>query len=208
MFDHVKRVKDWTTMGVHVYDPEYCKVMTIAICDMQSESSDAQTQVWLSMLNILDKNGMSNVNFKGFMCDSAQTNFNAVRILFGSGDPTVPIENKEKTCQFHWRMSLERHTKQLIRLDLQAEHMRLCQEYRKCQSLSDADAAMASIKAWWFSSRAVSESGLKELHDWINFWHFRYNQWGSHISQVRVREISSSVPNGLLSWIFQALLRI
>jgi hypothetical protein len=113
MFDHVKRVKDWTTMGVHVYDPEYCKVMTIAVCDMQSESSDAQTQVWLSMLNILDKNGVSNVNFKGFMCDSAQGNFNAVRILFGLGDPTVPIENKERTCQFHWRMSLERHTKQL-----------------------------------------------------------------------------------------------
>jgi hypothetical protein len=126
MFDHVKRVKDWTTMGVHIYDPEYYKIMTIAVCDMQSESSDAQTQVWLSMLNILDKNGVSNVNFKGFMCDNAQANFNAVRILFGSGDPTVPMENKERTCQFHWRMSLECHTKQLIRLNFQAEHMRLC----------------------------------------------------------------------------------
>ena len=62
---------------------------------------------------------------------------------------------------------------------------------------SDADAAMASIKAWWFSSGAISESGLKELHDWINFWHFRYNQWGLHISQVN--EICSFVLNGLLS---------
>jgi hypothetical protein len=34
MFDYVKRVKDWTTFGVHVYDPEYRKVMTIAVCDM------------------------------------------------------------------------------------------------------------------------------------------------------------------------------
>jgi hypothetical protein len=41
-------------------------------------------------------------------------------------------ENKEKTCQFHLRMSLERHTNQLIRRDLQAKHMRLCQDYRKC----------------------------------------------------------------------------
>jgi hypothetical protein len=70
-------------MGVHIYDPEYCKVITIAVCDMQSESSDAQTQVWLSMLNILDKNGMSNVNFKGFMCDSTQANFNVVRTKRG-----------------------------------------------------------------------------------------------------------------------------
>jgi hypothetical protein len=31
MFDHVKRVKDWTTMGIHVYQ----KVMTIAVCDLE-----------------------------------------------------------------------------------------------------------------------------------------------------------------------------
>ena len=111
MFDHIKRMKDWTTMGIHVYDPEYCKVMTIAICNMQSKSSDAQIQVWLSILNILDKNGVSNVNFKGFLCNSAQANFNVVRILFGSGDPRVLMEKKVKTCQFHWRMSLGHHTK-------------------------------------------------------------------------------------------------
>ena len=44
MFDHVKRVKDWTTMAYHVYDPQYKKVMTIAICDMQSEDTEVQVQ--------------------------------------------------------------------------------------------------------------------------------------------------------------------
>jgi hypothetical protein len=34
MFDHVKRVKEWTIMAYHVYDAAYCKVMTIPICDM------------------------------------------------------------------------------------------------------------------------------------------------------------------------------
>jgi hypothetical protein len=101
MFDHVKRVKDWTTMGIHVYDPDYWKVMTIVVCDMQSEAADVQERVWLSLLNVLDKNGVTNVNFKGFMCDSTQANFNAVRVLFGSGDPKVPMENRERTCLFH-----------------------------------------------------------------------------------------------------------
>jgi hypothetical protein len=191
MFDHVKRVKDWTTLGVHVYDPEYRKVMTIAVCDMQSEKSDAQERVWLSMLTVLEKHGIININFKGFMCDSAQANFNAVRVIFESGDPTVPMANKERTCLFHWKMALERHTKQLIRPDLQAEHIRLCQEYRSCQSLDDANAALASIKAWWFSSGVVSEAGLKELTNWVDFWHFRFDQWRSNLSQV-----PRSVPNG------------
>jgi hypothetical protein len=34
MFDHVKHVKKWITMACHVYDSTYCRVMTIAICDM------------------------------------------------------------------------------------------------------------------------------------------------------------------------------
>jgi hypothetical protein len=36
---------------------------------------------------------------------------------------------------------------------------------------------MASIKAWWFSFGAVTEAGFKELNSWIDFWHFRYEQW-------------------------------
>ena len=38
MFDHVKCLKDWTTLACHVYDSEYCKVLTIACYDMQSKA--------------------------------------------------------------------------------------------------------------------------------------------------------------------------
>jgi len=29
MFDHIKKVHDWTTMGAHVYDPFCCRLLTI-----------------------------------------------------------------------------------------------------------------------------------------------------------------------------------
>jgi hypothetical protein len=41
MFDHMKKVKDWPIKGIHVYDLEYCKVMTISIHDMQSKTTKA-----------------------------------------------------------------------------------------------------------------------------------------------------------------------
>ena len=41
-----KRVKSWTTMDCHVYDSTYCRVMTIAICNMQSEDVVVQSVVW------------------------------------------------------------------------------------------------------------------------------------------------------------------
>ena len=34
MFDHVKRMREWTILACHVYDSKYRKVLTIACCDM------------------------------------------------------------------------------------------------------------------------------------------------------------------------------
>jgi hypothetical protein len=42
MFDHVKHIQARTTMECHVYDTTYCKVMTIAVYDMQSEDLKVQ----------------------------------------------------------------------------------------------------------------------------------------------------------------------
>jgi hypothetical protein len=40
-FDHVKCVKEWTTMASHVYDSAYCRVMIIVVYDMQLEDAVA-----------------------------------------------------------------------------------------------------------------------------------------------------------------------
>ena len=95
MFDHVKRVVEWTSLGAHVYNPVFCKVMTICVCDMMYKMADAQEHMWLSMIDLLNRHGVKNINFKGFMADSAQANFNAIRKIFGSGDRSIPIEGKE-----------------------------------------------------------------------------------------------------------------
>ena len=158
--------------------------MTIVVCDMMCEMAEAQEQMWLSMLAILKEHGLMDVNFKGFMAHSAQANFNVGRKIFGSSNKNIPMPNKERTCQFHWTMALDRHTKQLIKLELQSRHIELCYEYQKCKTKVDANIAMASIKAWWYSSSACLEDALKELTSWLNFWHFRYEQWRSHMSKV------------------------
>ena len=78
MFDHVKRVKTWTTMACHVYDSSYCRVMTIAVCDMQSEDVAAQIVFWRNLNAVVMRHGVEEPNFKGFMADSTQANWNAV----------------------------------------------------------------------------------------------------------------------------------
>ena len=60
---------------------------------------------------VMEKHGVMEVQFAGFMADSVQ----AVCEIFGSGDKTIPIKGKERTCQFHWSMVLDRHTRQYIK---------------------------------------------------------------------------------------------
>ena len=184
MFDHVKRVKDWTTMACHVYDVKYCKVMTIAVCDMQSEDTQSQCLMWNALNRVMTKHGVLVTNFKGFMADSAQANWNAVREIYGTGDPKIPMQNRERTCLFHWTKSLEAHTIKLIKTTMQHQHRILCKQYKDAKTEEESERMYLAIRAWWLSSGAATEEQIQELNDWLGFWHFRYRQWGGFMQLV------------------------
>ena len=139
---------------------------------MQSEDVAAQQVFWKNLNAVSSKHDITNPNFKGFMADSAQANWNAVRIVYGGGDPAIPMVNRERTCLFHWAQALEKHTKADIRADLQDQHRRLCKEYKNSISLEEAQSRYLAIRAWWLSSGASTDEGLPRLNLWLAFWHF------------------------------------
>jgi len=66
MFDHVKHVANWIIMLYHVYDLVYCKVMTIAICDMQSKDTKAQQIMWTKLNDTMLKHMFLKIEFQSF----------------------------------------------------------------------------------------------------------------------------------------------
>jgi hypothetical protein len=76
-------------------------VMTIIVFDMQSEDIDFQCLMWSSLVRVLEKHGVMKPNFKGFMADSAQANFNTVCRIFRVKDPTIMMLDKKRTCLLH-----------------------------------------------------------------------------------------------------------
>ena len=118
---------------------------------------------------VVQRHGLDDVQFKGFMANSAQANWNAVRIVYGGGDPAVPMENRERTCLFHWTKSLEKHTKADIRGDLQKQHRVLCKQYKNALSMEDVEIWYFAIKAWWLSSGVTTTEGLHRLELWLSF---------------------------------------
>jgi hypothetical protein len=204
MFDHVKRVKKWTTMACHVYDSTYCRVMTIAVCDMQSEDAAAQSVLWKNLNAVLARHGIPEPKFKGFMADSAQANWNAIRVIYGSGDAAIPMKDQERTCLFHWTQSLEKHTKADIRADLQDQHRLLCKQYKNATSPDESETRYRAIRAWWLSSGATTIEGLNRLELWLAFWHFRYRQWGGFMQLVRHSVPSSNLPWSTVSYFYSS----
>jgi hypothetical protein len=71
----MKHVANWTTMACHAYDHVYCKMLTVAIYDMQFENTKVQQLMWTKFNEKMLKHGFPKPNFKGFMVDSAQANW-------------------------------------------------------------------------------------------------------------------------------------
>jgi hypothetical protein len=123
---------------------------------------------------------------------------NVVRIVYGSRDPKVAMEGRERTCLFHWKHSLEKHTQSYIKHELQDQHRHLCLQYRNASSMQEAETRYLAIKAWWVSSNCTSEDGLKHLQLWLAFWHFRYLQWGGFMELVCLLRDSILVFHGFV----------
>jgi tRNA(His) 5'-end guanylyltransferase len=75
--------------------------------------------MWTKFDEIMLKHGFPKPNFKQFMADNAQTNRNAIKIVYGFGDPYVMMVDKECTYLFHRIQSLNKHIKKLLKLELQ-----------------------------------------------------------------------------------------
>jgi hypothetical protein len=64
-------VQGWMTMACHIYNPFYCKVMTIMVCDIKSKDTQVQCIMWGKFNVVIEKKGLGTFIFKGFMADGA-----------------------------------------------------------------------------------------------------------------------------------------
>ena len=87
-------------MACHVYDGRYYKVLIIACCNMQYDDGKTQILFWENLNIGMTDDDLSKVIFKGFMTISAQTNWNAVMMIYSDSDPTLLIVVREHICFF------------------------------------------------------------------------------------------------------------
>jgi hypothetical protein len=50
--------------------------------------------MWTKLNETMLKHGFPKPNFKGFMANGAEANWNAIKIIYGSRDPFVKMVNK------------------------------------------------------------------------------------------------------------------
>lgn len=101
--------------------------------------------MWNALNRAMANHGVPNPNFKGFMDDSAQENYRVVRLIYGNGDPKIPMEDRERTCFFHYTMSLDRHTHRLARSDMQNQHKMLCKQHKDVKHVEESEVKYLAI---------------------------------------------------------------
>jgi hypothetical protein len=84
-------------------------------------------------------------NFKGFMADSAMANWNAIRIVYGTGSVDEKMENRERTCLLHWSSSLHKHTQKHIKETFQQQHITLYKQYKDSKTMEQAETRYLAI---------------------------------------------------------------
>jgi len=57
----------------------------------------------------------------------------------------------------------------------------------------EAEEKYLGIKDWWLSSKTDSKDSLQKLDDWLDFWHFQYQQWGGFLELVKNMPPSISI---------------
>lgn len=67
---------------------------------------------------VMTKKRVPNVHFKGVMGDYIEANWNAVKKIYGEGDPNLPMAGHECTCFFHGLKSLDNITQKYIMASL------------------------------------------------------------------------------------------
>jgi hypothetical protein len=133
----------------------------------------------------MERNGVVDTNFKGFMADNAHANWNAVWVIYGNGKKEDRMDDRERTCQFHWTQSMVKYTEKYIPEELWEQHKKMCHQYRTARTMDEAESMYHELRAWWVSAGAVTEKALNKLELWLAFWHYRYRQWGGFMTGVR-----------------------
>jgi hypothetical protein len=79
------------------------------------------------------------------MANSAQANSNAVRVIYGSDDATIPMKDQEITCLFQWIQFLDKHTKANIYANHQDQHRKLYKQYKNATTYVESKTCNLAI---------------------------------------------------------------
>ena len=117
---------------------------------------------------------MPNINFKGFMADNAQVNWNVVKNIYGHGDLI--------SGNGGWRVHMSiPHVCQLGQGDTKVYQTILAnstqtnlQGLQGHEKMDDVETKYYVICSLWLSLGVATKEGIFRVSKWLGFWHYHY----------------------------------
>ena len=153
------RCREYKTATLWTYHPSMRKLLRLAVMDNEAENTKNLTVLWCIFNNMLqEETGQADYKFNpiGFIADEHHANFKAIKEVFGEVGA-----KKIKTCEFHYKQSVERHI-MYLKIDFRNDFKKLAYNMLEAQSNSDYDAACVAMSS--FCKKHV------QLASWYEWW--------------------------------------
>ncbi|CAM6096679.1 unnamed protein product [Calypogeia fissa] len=184
MFDIMHRCTGgWLTLNSHIYDHHLPALSTIFTCELKAQDPESQETAWRLMVDVASRNGVREVNIKGFMADNAEAGWQAVHRVFFNG---LPDPSREQSDLFHFKQSFVLHANEGIPFEKREEHKLMWDRMHDAPNMVLVYRIKDEITDWWKAGNYV-ERKLMMLICWIAWWVIQWRQWANWLRRVSLR---------------------
>lgn len=156
------RVRGFKSVTLWAYHPVLCKLVRLAVMDVEQENSENLTSFWTLFNEMLQAfSGISDYKFNptGFIADEHHANWTSIRNVFGAA-----VVNRMVSCEFHFKQSVQRHAKYL-KPSGASDFICLAERMLTAVSMSDFHDVSQSMQQF------VQDHDC--LKDWYGWWYKR-----------------------------------
>lgn len=159
------------------YDATCCRVMTIVVCNMQSEDSTSQVIVWKNLNTVMACHDVPNRTLKGSWRIAPQQ----IGTWFTSYMVVQMHLCLWRTRREHASSIGPNPSRSILRpafgVTSKTNINSSTSNTKNATTIIEAETCYLVIRPWWLSSSATSEDGFSRLDLWLAFWYFWYRQW-------------------------------
>lgn len=107
------------------------------------------------------------------------------------------MQDRERSCEWHWKHSLQLHSK-YVNVKSQQEHKDMCEKWQIASTEEAAYTEARLIRSWWRNGH-VQDCNIPSMDIWMSWWEVHIAHWGNVMTKIEGSADGPGTPRTNLS---------